>query len=173
MKPKTGLDAKKARYRASDLTKLARLIEKADTKSDARENVEHAVTEILSALGRKAREGAKNYLMWHYILNELRRKREKRLIDTRQPMLPGIDARFVHSHSRICVAGKWKLMATAPLDEVEEAILARETKASSIGARRAKEERQLLARARELNCKTLQEAAVMLANLARTAGTGR
>jgi len=86
-------------------------------------------------------------------------------------MLPGFETRFVRANSFIRVGGVSKLMATAPLDEVEMDIVARETKASSIDRRRVEETRSLVAKARELRCANLQEAAEKLKALAKGART--
>ena len=166
-------DEKWARYRLADQSKLTRLIEKAVAANQPQLNFYKAAIDIVMSLGESAREDAKTYYLLRYVVNELRRGRDKRRAEERPLMLPGFETQFIRANSLIRVNGTSKLMATAPLEEVEADIRARETKASSIDRRRAQEARELVAKARELKCSTLHEAAAQLALLVNTAKAGK
>ena len=162
-------DQKRVRYRLSDLTKLDERIQEAVNSEDLSVPRGNLAERVVKSLGKKQLEGAKNYHLDRYILNEIRRRREQKQADNRQPMLPGMESHFVHQSSRILVNGSWKLEYTAPLDEVEAAAKERLSKPGSIARRRAEQELKQVEKARNLGCRTLQEADEKL----RKAGSSR
>ena len=171
-RPDDRSNQKRVRYRFSDLTKLDQRIQDAVNSEDMSVSRGSLAERVVKSLGKRQLEGAKNYFLDRHILNEIRRRREQKQIENRQPMLPGMECRFVHRESKIRVNGRWRLEYTAPLDEVEAAARTRLQKPSSIARRRAEAELKQVEKARNLGCRTLQEADEKLRNVAASKAAG-